>query len=125
MDTSHHSGGAVPSLDLALADTIEKFLMARYDMRRPPIAAARLLAVIVLLDEQKQPFPSRRRVAEEIRCSVYGIDAALQVAMARGLISQHVEIAQGNVQRRESILRNRYYVPSDELRALRGRRRAA
>lgn len=99
----------------AKALAIEEFLMTHYAIRRPPGVTARLLAMIIDLHQHGRPFPSRAVVAEQVGCTIFGIDAALSVALARELITLEVKTARGNVAARESAIRERYYVPSKQL----------
>jgi hypothetical protein len=54
-------------------------------------------------------------MAEELDCSPFGLDNALNTAMARGVITHRVEIADGNVRSRQGMVKLRYYDPCDEL----------
>lgn len=108
----------LPRLDPTVVDAIEKFLMDAYGMKRPPTSAAIVLALAVALHENDQAWPVRRLVAELAGCTVFGVDAALSVQLDRGLIEETVRTSKGNVQRRESIVRSRYYKPSQQLLAV-------
>lgn len=97
-----------------LIDRLQSWLQTSYGMRRPPTTAAGVLALIVELHKDHTPFPTREHVADLLRCSKFGVDAAINQAIARGLITQKTETSDGNIQRRESVIRHRYYVPSSE-----------
>lgn len=109
---------ALPPIRRNIADAMETYLLDHYDIKRPPIAAAQLLALIIELDRINQPFPPRAVAAKAIGCTVFGIDAALSVALSRGLISIDMAVSQGNVMRRDSAIRHKYYRPSPALVAV-------
>lgn len=104
-----------PPIDKDAAARIETFLMQTYDMKRPPVVAAALLALILKLHETRAPFPPRRTVSDRIGCSIFGVDAALSVALSRGLIRQTTATENGRVSARDSIVRVRFYVPTQRL----------
>lgn len=112
------SRSSPPRYRAAVAGLIEHYLMEKFGMRKPPESAARLLALILELHAHGQPFPQRRLAAEAIGASVFGVDAALSVALARGLITTRLETIEGNVQQRLSVIRLKYYIPAPELLAL-------
>lgn len=109
------AGGHVDR-DLARAAT--EYLMAAYGMRRPPELAARLLALLCDLADQGLPFPPRAEVAALVGHSIEGVDSALSVALARGDVVMSAKVRPGNVQQRESVIRERYYTVSPPIRAL-------
>lgn len=106
---------SLPKLDPVLVDAITDMLISDQGMLRPPDKAAKLLALIVKLHELGQPFPTRADAAEHIGASVSTIDAALSTRLDEGYISQRVATRQGNVQRRNSAVRDRFYTPSKDL----------
>lgn len=121
------ASGPIPKISPVAVDAITDMLMDEQGMLRPPRKAAALLALIVELHKIKMPFPKREEVTEAIGVGVSTIDAALSSRLSEGYISIAMETTVGNVQRRNSVVRERYYVPSRHLldvadEALRGRR---
>lgn len=108
-------------VDDSLADRIEEYLLQTYAMRRRPTAAARLLALIVDLYTKGLPFPQRTAVARDIGCSKDGVDAALSSYLARDEIALEMRMVPGNVAKRESVIRERYFIPSQTLLTIAGR----
>jgi hypothetical protein len=102
----------------ALVDAMEAFLQTHYPSRRRPVVAAATLAMVVELHHRGEPFPARHIAAEALQCSVFGIDAALSVAMARDLVTIETKILKGNVGARDSVIRERYLIPSPELQEI-------
>lgn len=102
--------------DFAVA--IEGWLVQRYGMRRPPVVAARLLAMICDLHAIQAPFPQRAYACTVIGSSIYGVDVALNTALTRGDVTLESRLAPGHITARESVLRHRHYTPSAELQAL-------
>lgn len=105
-------------VDDQLAIAITEYLVASYGMRRPPTLNARLLALIAALADKGLPFLTRADAAEMTGFTVEGVDSALSVALARGDITMSVKMRPGNVQQRESVIRERYYAVSPPIKAL-------
>lgn len=108
----------LPTVSPIVIDAVMDMLLSEQGMNRPPEKAAALLALIVELHKRKQPFPRREEVAEAINASVSTVDAALSSRIDEGYIIPVVETKRGNVQRRNSTVRERYYIPSDGLIAV-------
>lgn len=107
---------ALPYVHRSYVEAIRDYLIIHYKSQRPPDATAGVLALIIELHQfnPPRPFPIRERAAEAANCSRWGVDAALSVAMRRGLITQSVELMEST--RKDSrIWRQRFYVPSDVL----------
>jgi hypothetical protein len=105
----------LPEISPVVVDAIVDMLVADQGMLRPPEKAARLLAFIVELYKAHRPFPERAEVAEHIGASVSTIDAALSTRLNEGYIKLRVETPDGYVQRRNSVVRDRYYDPCPQL----------
>lgn len=105
----------LPSVSRAAVRAIMDLLISRQGMKRRPEKAAELLALVVELHERHRPFPPRAEVAAAIGASVSTVDAALSTRLDEGYITMEVETPHGRVQRRNSVIRERYYVPSNEL----------
>lgn len=105
----------IPKISPIVIDAITEMLMDDQGMLRPPEKAAALLALIVELHKKKLPFPRREAVSEAIGASVSTVDAALSTRLDEGYITIAMETSRGNVQRRNSIVRERYYIPSKKL----------
>jgi hypothetical protein len=110
----------LPKIDPFVVDAITDMLVSEQGMLRPPEKAAALLALIVQLHNMKEPFPARAEVAKHINASVPTVDAALSTRLDEGYITQAIETARGNVQRRNSARRLRYYIPSKHLLSVAG-----
>ena len=108
---------SVPRIAEYKARAVCAWLQEKFDIKRPPIATARLLVLVVELHRRHLPFPTRRVVAEACGMGVFGLDAALSVATARGLITLRMDVAPGSVVRRESVIKIKRYLPSRELEA--------
>lgn len=106
---------AVPRVSPAAVDAITDMLIEEQGILRPPTKAAHLLAIICELHRQGRPFPQRETVAEEIQAAVSTVDAALSTRIDEGYITPRIETKPGNVQRRGSVIRQRYYDPSPRL----------
>lgn len=117
-DILEHSRPAGGRVDRDLARVTTEYLLASYGMRRPPELAARLLALLCDLADKGLPFPPRAEVAALVGHSIEGVDSALSVALARGDIVMSAKVKPGNVQQRESVIRERYYTVSPAIRAL-------
>jgi hypothetical protein len=105
----------LPKLRPVVVDAITEMLISEQGMLRPPEKAAALLALIVELHKKDLPFPPREEVAGYIDASLSTVDAALSTRLDEGYITQRVETRRGNVQRRNSVVRERYYDPSPHL----------
>ena len=101
-----------------LADAVEQFLQSKYPSQKRPWLSASVLALILELYEREEAFPPRQQIAKALDCSVYGIDAALSVAGARDLLTIEVKLLPGGVEQRQSVIKQRYMIPSEELKAV-------
>ena len=101
-----------------LAHAIEMWMRDRHNMRRPPVVASGILAMICDLHAAQQPFPQRSHVAAVVGCTIYGVDVALNTALTRGDIVLESRLAPGFIAARESVRRQRHYVPCHELLSL-------
>lgn len=105
----------IPAVAPIVIDAVTDMLMSEQGMNRPPEKAAALLALIVELHRRKRPFPRREEVAKALNASISTIDAALSSRLDEGYITIAVETKHGSVQRRNSVVRERYYLPSEHL----------
>ena len=105
----------VPDVPAFVVSAITKMLIEDQQLNRPPEKAAHLLAIICKLYEQRRPFPRRREVADKIGSPLATVDAALSTRLDEDYIRVRVETRPGNVQKRNSVIRERYYDPSDKL----------
>lgn len=108
-------GAPLPVVPRKLVNAVLDWLRTHHFSRRPPEVAAGVLALAIVLHRSERPFPHRALVAEWLNATVFGIDHALNVALTRGCLRMESRIAQGNVQARESVVRQRYYIPCEEL----------
>lgn len=110
----------LPKIDRALADRIEDYLRTHYKIRRPPVIASQLLALLIQMTETNMEFPSREWVAKHLDCSKYTIDGALTQAMARGLLSTHLDTQVSDKYiktHKEGITRHIWYVPTPRFKS--------
>lgn len=106
----------LPYWNATLADQLEAFLLTRYETRKPPVVAARLLAFILELNRRGLAFPTRDAAAEHLCCSKFSVDAALSVALERGLLTIHMETTSSDdITARVGVIRHRYYLPTEVL----------
>lgn len=105
----------VPDVPAVVIRAITKMLVEDQQLNRPPEKAAHLLAIICKLYEQRRPFPTRREVAEKMHSPLGTVDAALSTRLDEGYIKTRVETRPGNVKKRNSVIRERYYDPNDKL----------
>jgi hypothetical protein len=105
----------IPEVSPFVVDAITEMLKSDQGMLRPPEKAAHLLAVVCELHKLRQPFPPREDVARAIGASISTIDAAISTRLSEGYITLAVDTEPGNVQRRNSVLRRRYIIPSKRL----------
>lgn len=105
----------IPEVPAAAVEAITEMLIEDQNILRPPTKAAHMLALICKLHELSRPFPRREEVAAALNASVSTIDAALSTRLDQGYIRLYIETRPGNVQRRDSVIRDRYYEPSDKL----------
>jgi hypothetical protein len=102
--------------DPAIVEAITQMLLDNNDkLFRPPRQAAKLLAYIVGLYHKSEPFPSRAEVAEKLEISIPTIDSAISSRIAEGYLSIEIDTIEGNINRRPSSIRRRYYIPSNEV----------
>ncbi len=106
---------SLPQISPIVVQAITDMLIAQRGMKRPPEKAAKLLALIVELHRRRRPFPPRDEVAAAIGASIATVDAALSTRLDEGYITLDVETPHGNVRRRNSVIRARYYIPSRQL----------
>jgi len=105
----------IPKVSPIVVDAISDMLLSDQGMRRPPDKAAHMLAVICALHKKDQPFPRREEMAEAINASISTVDAALSTRLSEGYLSIEMDTEQGNVARRNGVVRHKYYIPSPQL----------
>lgn len=125
MSHSRSTPIALPRIRQNVADKIGEWLVTSYGMRRPPAVARQVLALIVELHAKRRAFPLRSEAADLIGCTVFGLDAAISSALARGLITIEMTTGQGRVMQRDSAIRHRHYIPTPVLLAVAGAGAAA
>ncbi len=110
----------LPTINQDLADQIEDYIVTHYDSRRPPIKAARLLALICQLDWINEPYPHRTAVSRAVGCSVFTLDDAINVALMRNMITIEHQLAPSTAPRNrvETIVRRMFYRPGPALQQL-------
>jgi hypothetical protein len=105
----------LPKVRPIQVDAITEMLISEQGMLRPPEKSSALLALIYELHKKGLPFPRREEVAKHLDASISTVDAALSTRLDEGYITQRVATRRGNVQRRNSAVRERYYEPSPHL----------
>lgn len=110
----------LPKPGFRAVDEFVDFLMSIDEkICRPPVQAAKLLTFIVQLYKARggpRPFPTRPQVAKHLGMSVPTVDAVLNLHIAEGNLSVETRYRDGNIeQRRASVIKERYIIPSDVL----------
>lgn len=103
----------LPRLNRAVVDAIQSMLQQDQGMLRPPEQTARFLALVVALHEKHEAFPHREVAAKALAGaqSKWSVDTAIRSSLADGYVSLVIETTQGNVQRRDSVRKERHFVP--------------
>lgn len=109
-----------PAPSRALVAAVLDWYQTKYGMRRPPLAGAGVLALVVESHRRGTPFPQHVEAARRVGCSVETVGYTLNVALERGVVRQTVQTAPGCVTMRDSVVRQIYYVPCPELAQLAG-----
>jgi hypothetical protein len=111
----------LPKIRSTVIDAVTDMLMVDQGMTRPPEKSAALLALLVEVHKLGEPAPTRQTMAAAVArstdgsCSIFTIDAALSTRLSEGYLTQAVETPHGHVAKRNSVVRERYYVPSKRL----------
>ena len=105
-------------------EAVNAFLMQKFELKRPAQVTGQLLALIIELDKEERLFPRRKELAAAFEsgdggrrgCSVYSLDAALRVALARGLIEEETVVVESTERGTGmGVHHRRRYVPTKEL----------
>lgn len=117
----------LPRLDPYVTDAVLDYWTTRYRSNRPPSIAAKVLTLIIELEREGRPFPNRHAVAAALDCSVFGVDAVVAAALARGEIEMEVRVEPGEIQSRDGVVKHRVFHPGEGLihAARAGKRRVA
>lgn len=100
---------------------IEEYLIEKFKSKRPPEVSAKVLALVIELHRRGEPFPLRAHVAHDLNCSKFGVDAALNMAMARDLVVLKVTIQESlTISHRPAVTQHRFFIPSRRLIAASG-----
>lgn len=91
------------------------YLSSQHDTQRPPEKCAAILATLADLQERGEPAPTREELAKMADCSKFTVDACLSTRIAQGHVKLEIRTRPGNVQRRESIIKERFYILSNPL----------
>ena len=111
---------ATPPVDLPPISSFEiggvaDWLQAQENMQRKPEATAKVLILAVKLYKKNQPWPTRRQIADYLQVSLPLIDVALSQRQATGHIQVVLQVEEGNIQSRRSVITRRFLQPSPEL----------
>jgi len=101
----------LPRIDPAAVDRLTSYLRGKSWSQRPANATARVLALMVRLWEERQPFPTRSAVADHVGVSVPTVDLVLR----RQRTSDLMVVWEGGV---PQVRGKRWIVPNDEIRAV-------
>jgi hypothetical protein len=111
-----YEGPPMPRLDRQLEHAITDYLIEAFEIKRPPVQTARLLALIIQLEEKHIPFPPRVVAARAIGGSKFGLDVAISMSLARGLIAQEMTTTHTvKNNQRDGAIRHRLYRPTAKL----------
>jgi hypothetical protein len=106
----------MPNVPEPAVGSVLEYITTTYQMKRPPLMAARVLAYICEFYGRDYRFPSRELLAKHLGSSKFTIDAVLQAYLSRGELTQRWEVLPSDeLQGRDSVVRHRYYDPSEAL----------
>jgi hypothetical protein len=111
----------IGKLNPTVVEAIKEFMQQDRGMMRPPEQAARLLALIVKLNESHEPFPHRQVAAKIVGGSesVWTVDNAIRNALSDGYATLVVETTNGHVASRDvSVRKQRFLLPSKEIKEI-------
>jgi hypothetical protein len=108
---------SLPIIDGYVVDQLTKLLRERGQTQRPPAATAKVLALIVKLNDHRPPlpFPTRPVIAAHLDISVPTVDVVLSQRQATDDIKIVTETKKGNVANRPSTIKVRYIIPNPEI----------
>jgi hypothetical protein len=107
----------LPPIDEFVVDALCHMLQTDRNMPKPPVQAARLLALCVELHKLRLPFPHRRVAAQALGGgkSVWTLDAAISTRVDQGYLTEVHETTTGNVANRDSVIRQRFFIPHSRV----------
>jgi len=101
----------LPRIDPVAVDRLTAYLRGKSWSQRPANATARVLALMVRLWEERQPFPTRSAVADHVGVSVPTVDLVLRRQRTGDLMI----VYEGGA---PQVRGKRWIVPNDEIRAV-------
>jgi hypothetical protein len=111
----------LPDISEYAVEKLANVLRERSQAQRLPDQTARVLVLLVAMWQSSPPipFPDRKQVAAHLGVSVPCVDVTLSYRQGTGDISVAYTTAQGNVGGRlHSTIRQRFVIPSDEIRRI-------
>lgn len=87
-------GVVIPGLipDPGVCEAIERFMMEKFGCTRPPVLTGKVLGMIMKLEQEGEYFPKRDDIAKTLKCSPFGVDSVVSVALVRELIREHYDV---------------------------------
>jgi hypothetical protein len=107
----------LPRVTSAMCTRIAAFLDEKWPSTRPRTFSPGVLAMIVELHLRDRPYPGRVAVAEALGGTKDGVDAVVNAAKARGLLTVEVRLVPSHNKRTESTRQVKHLVPSADLLA--------
>lgn len=105
----------LPEVSDFVARTVLEWIQSHEHMQRPPEVTAKILAFMVLLDDEQIYFPTRPVVAEHLGVSIPSIDVVLSQRQAMEHIQIVTEVERGFVKQRPSTIKRRRVIPVPEI----------
>jgi hypothetical protein len=116
MNANDQTRDILDLIDEIKVSRVFEHLILHWDIKRPPELSARLLTLLVELYKRGLPYPPRAEVADALGApSPFGIDAAINRAMERGMLSVEIRTEEGNASKRTNVVMKKFYKPSKEL----------
>lgn len=108
----------LPEVHGAVVDHVVDWLRSEKDMQRPPLAAAKLLILLVKLYRDHNPVPTRAAIATHLDIAVPTVDIVISNRIATGHLRLVTETARGHVKQRLTVVQHKFLIPSAELQAV-------
>lgn len=105
----------LPDIHDSVVQYVVDWLRSERAMQRPPEAAAKLLILLVRLNREHIPLPTRATIARHLGIAIPTVDIVISNRIATGHLQLVVETTRGAVKQRLTVVQSRYLVPSAEL----------
>jgi hypothetical protein len=108
----------LPEIHDAVVEHVVDWLRSEKAMQRPPEAAAKLLILLVKLNRDHTPLPTRAAIARHLDIAIPTVDIVISNRIATGHLKLVVETIRGQVKQRLTVVQHKHLVPSTELQAV-------